>query len=350
MAFTEVNNSELYLQGKLYSGNGSTNAITFDGDENTRPDWLWIKCRSDGNGHQLFDVLRTTNSLSSDVADAEANRSGDGFTSLDSDGFTLNGSGSGGNVNVSGRTYIGWGWNAGGSGSANTDGSINTTATSVSTTSGVSISTYTGTGSNATVGHGLGVTPGWIIVKCRNESQTWFVFHQFLGGNVMRLNETNASESPSGTITSPNSTIFNIGTAQAVNKSSNTYVAYCFSEKQGFSKFGSYVGNGNADGTFVYCGFRPAWLMIKRTDASGDAWVLFDNKRPGHNLTDNFLEADASGAEAVDNPNQRLDMLSNGFKIRGTGSATNTSGSTYIFMAFAESPFVNSNGVPNNAR
>ena len=176
MAYTNIDNPELYFQAKLYSGNASTNAITLDGSENMRPDWLWIKCRSHADSSQLFDVLRGTNALRSDDTHADADASSNGFTSFDSNGFTLNGSNGGGNVNNSGRTYAAWNWNANGSGSSNSDGSI-TSSVSANTTAGFSIVSWTGTAANATVGHGLGVAPKVIIVKNRFDTTNWIVFH-----------------------------------------------------------------------------------------------------------------------------------------------------------------------------
>jgi hypothetical protein len=211
---------------------------------------------------------------------------------------------------------------------------------------------YTGTGSNATIGHGLSSAPKMIIVKCRSTDYNWPVYHYKNGnGNVQYLNLTNASASGSGfwNSTTPTSSVFSIGTDNAVNQSGETYIAYCFAEKKGFSKFGSYTGNGNADGTFVYTGFKPAFILSKRTDVSGQNWTIWDNKRSSSdfNPTDKILHPNVNNAE---NTADDTDFLSNGFKLRATALGMNASGSTYIYMAFAEAPLVGTNNVPCTAR
>jgi hypothetical protein len=221
---------------------------------------------------------------------------------------------------------------------------------SASTDAGFSIVSYTGTGSNATVGHGLGSAPGWFVTKSRDTgTEGWMVFHQSLGATKgVRLNETANAAAVSAYFndTAPTSSVFSIGTNDVVNKSGDKYIAYVFAEKKGYSKFGSYTGNGNADGPFVYTGFRPAWVLQKNISAT-QGWQLQDNKREGYNGDNDLLQPHDSAAESGVN---RIDILSNGFKVRTTDAGQNTSGSNYIYFAFAESPFVNSNGVPNNAR
>ena len=349
MAYTTIDNAELFFQAKLYSGNGSTNAITLDGSENLQPDWLWVKCRSDANGSQVFDALRTTYSLSPNATDAAANRASDGFTSLNSDGFTMNGSGSGGNTNVSGRTYVAFNWKAGGSSSTNSDGDINGTQT-VNQTAGFSVTTYTGNGgSNQSLGHGLGVTPQIYICKRRDNTGQWLVMNTVIDGTLDYLFlETQGSKSNSSQ-SLPTSSLVYLQNGGDANESGGTHVCYAFCEKKGYSKFGMYEGNSSTDGTFVYLGFKPAWVMCKPTDAS-DNWVVFNNK--AHNAINSstapyFFYANKSFAETTDT--KQLDFLSNGFKIRSSGNTINRSG-PMLFMAFAESPFVNSNGVPNNGR
>ena len=235
-------------------------------------------------------------------------------------------------------------------GSSNFSGSIQSTA-SASSTQGFSIVSYTGTGSATTVGHGLGVAPKLIIVKRRDSSANWFVGSDSLGWTkYLYLDLTEAAETNAGAWnnTAPTSSVFSIGTFGNVNASSGTYIAYCFSEKKGYSKFSSYGGNGSSDGTFVYTGFRPAWILLKQSSTSGAGWRIHDNKRGiSGNPEDETLYASANNAEST---GRDVDFLSNGFKLRTNSGDGNSSGSTYIYAAFAESPFVNSNGIPTNAR
>ena len=349
MAYTDIDNPELYFQAKNYTGNASTNAITLDGSENMQPDMVWLKSRSFSQNHELYDSVRgATKRLYPNGTYAEDTNS-TGVTAFNSDGFTL---GSSNAINKSGDTFASWNWKAGGgSGSSNEDGSINTTSTSVSTTAGFSISKFTGTNSNQTVGHGLGAAPTFIIIKNLGTTEHWGVGATALNNwnNYIPLSDADVSynDATMWNDTAPTSTVFTVGTGNITNDQ-ESMVAYCFAPKQGFSKFGSYTGNGNNDGTFVFCGFRPAWLMIKQSDATG-TWIVVDNKRDGYNSIDKNLSPANSNAE--DSGTDRVDFLSNGFKIRvGSSSAWNGSGSNIIYMAFAEQPFVNSKGVPCNAR
>ena len=346
MAYISFQPSD-YFNTKLYTGNGSTNAITGVGFQ---PDWVWIKRRDGTNTHNLFDAVRgATKALESNETLAEQTLS-TALTAFDSDGFTL---GSGGDVNGSSASQVSWNWKANGQGSANTDGSINTTYTSANTTSGFSISKFTGTGSTATVGHGLGVAPKLIIAKALGTTSSWWVYHTSVNSTntdgYLVLNSTagTADDATIWTTTAPTSSVFSIGSAI----SAHDYVAYCFAEKKGFSKFGSYTGNGNADGSFIYTGFKPAFVLAKRTNAV-ESWVMFDNKRDPHNVVghilhpnNNTVESDQTGGTLY-----VMDFLSNGFKLKGTDTLVNGSGSTYIYMAFAEEPLVSSNGVPAVAR
>ena len=346
MAYTTIDNPELYFQTKLYTGTGSSHAITLDGSENMQPDWVWIKRRNSAGGNMITDSIRgVTKTIITNENGAEQTFS-NGLTAFDSDGFTL---GSEDGFNKASDTFVSWNWSAGGSASSNSNGSI-TSSVSANTTAGFSIVTYTGNGTaGATVGHGLGSIPQWIIVKVRNTTNEWVVYHTSLGATkFIEMNSTGAVQTNTTRFndTEPTSSVFSLGTAAGLNTSSDTHVAYCFAEKKGYSKFGSYTGNGNADGTFVYTGFRPAWVMVKRTD-SGNSWCIFDNKRPGFNETNQYLLAEDSRAELTD---MGFEILSNGFKLRQTFNSVNGSGASYIYLAFAESPFVNSNGVPNNAR
>jgi hypothetical protein len=277
------------------------------------------------------------------------------MSSFDSDRYTM-GSNLGA-VNSNGKDIVSWNWKAGGGqGSSNTDGSINTTYTSANTTAGFSISTYTGTGANATVGHGLGVAPNMVLVKSLSGGGDWTSYHSVLGNTkFMRLNSTNAvaTQSSYWNNTSPTSTVFSLGSAGDTNTNGGTHVAYCFAEKQGYSKFGSYVGNANADGTFVYTGFKPAFVMYKKaiqTGGQSGRWVIIDNKRDIDNVASHGIFPHSSGTEDTGSQYWDIDMLSNGFKLKTTEQETNGSSETFIYMAFAESPLVSSNNIPCTAR
>ena len=334
-----IPNGSKHMNVVTYTGTGSTLSITGVGFQ---PDFVWIKCRSAASSNNNYDSVRgTTKALFSNTTDAETTLSG-GLTSFDSDGFTL---GSEGISNTSGRTYVAWCWKAGGAAVTNTAGSISAQV-SANTTSGFSVVTYTGTGSNATVGHGLGVAPSMIIIKPRNSVTNWVVGQASAGWDaVLNLNTTSATASGTGAFgaVSPTSSVFTVaanGGSYNTNQSTTTYVAYCFAEIAGFSKFGSYTGNGSTDGTFVYLGFRPRFLMFKRTDSIAN-WTIRDTARNPYNSANLGLFPNLSIAE--DSTSGRdVDILSNGFKIRGTDSDLNTSSGTYIYMAFAENPFKNS--------
>ena len=328
-----------------WTGNASTNAITGVGFQ---PDWVWGKSHTDGYSHQLYDVVRgATYSLKTNGYTAQETLS-TGLTSFDSDGFTL---GSNTNINASGHTVTAWNWKAGNSqGSSNTDGSINTTYTSVNTTAGFSISQYTGTGSNATIGHGLGAVPSVVIVKRYATQGDWIGYFKALGNTKnARFNTTDAADTNSTVwnSTTPTSSVFSVGTFGETNSSGGTFVAYCFAEKKGFSKFGSYTGNGNNDGSFIYTGFRPAWVMVKRTNTA-EGWYIIDSKRTGFNEANYALIAQGSSAEETGT--NRINLLSNGFKATTSNTAVNGSSDNYIYMAFSDQSIVSSNGVPAVAR
>ena len=347
MAYTTIDNPTDYFRTKLYSGQNTSQSITFDESDNMSPDWVWIKSRNgSGRNHCLYDSVRGVNKrLESDNANAE-NSASDQLTSFDTNGFTV-GIGEA-DINSGGRTFVSWNWLAGGTASSNTDGSI-TSSVSANTIAGFSIVKYTGTGSNATIGHGLGVVPKMIIFKVLDSATNWVVYHVGVGNTgALRLDNSNATQTNSVFFqdTTPSSSIITIGTGSDLNTSGQSHIAYCFAEKPGYSKFGSYTGNGNSDGTFVYTGFRPAWVLYKNT-TTADSWFIHDNKRQGFNDDNEYLFADLSQAEGTIN---RLRILSNGFKAIDSDKGVNKSGDTYIYMAFAESPFVNSNGVPTNAR
>jgi hypothetical protein len=328
-----ITKPNLYFDVVTYTGTGATQTIS---GLNFQPDFVWIKSRSAATDNKLTDAVRgVTKGLVSNSTAAETTDT-NGVTAFTSSGFTL---GSDSVYNNSGATYVAWAWKAGGSGSTNTSGSITSTV-SANTTSGFSVVTYTGTGSAATVGHGLGVAPSMFIVKVRNDTNNWPVYHKDIGAtNWILLNTTGASASNSAAWnnTAPTSTVFTVGTSGATNQGSMTYVAYCFAEIAGYSKFGSYTGNGSTDGPFVYTGFRPAFVMVKRTDAVG-VWGMWDSGRSTYNASTARLQAESSAAE-LNQAATTIDILSNGFKPRTSDTDLNASSSTYIYMAFASSPF-----------
>ena len=347
MAYTDIDKPSDYFNTKLYTGNGSSgHAITGVGFQ---PDWIWIKDRGATNWHSVRDSVRgTSRQLFTNETRAEETASY--VTAFNSDGFTL-GTGNT-DVNANNNTYASWNWKAGTSftndASSTGIGSIDSTG-SVNTDAGFSIMTYTGTGSNATFAHGLSAVPKVAIFKDRSSTGYWMTYHQAVGnGANLVLNTSDASSASSvwWNSTSPTSSVFSIGTSSNINVSGRNYVGYLFAEKQGYSKFSSYVGTGVDSGTFSFCGFKPSFVLTKRTDTSG-SWVIQDNKRPGYNETSLDLNPNNSEAEETNNG---IDMLSNGFKQRNTDAHTNASGGTYIYMAFAEQPFVTSSGVPATAR
>ena len=340
-----------YFRTKTYTGNGSTQSITFDESDNMKPDWVWIKDRDDGSSHAITDSVRgnTKYLMSNDTYQEETitNR----ITSFDSNGFTLGGND--GAVNQSGAGNVAWCWKTGTSftndASATGVGTIDSTG-SVSTDAGISIMSYTGNGSNsASFAHGLGVKPQIVLIKNRSTAKNWVYWQDTTGNGTsdirLVLNLTNSNYN-NYHVTFGTTTITLGNTDDAWNKSGDNLIAYCFAEKKGYSKFGSYTGNGNADGTFVYTGFSPSMVIFKNTGASQD-WVIKDNKRPGFNQVNDVLYPNGSYAEGH---GADIDFLSNGFKCRTTADNTNKSGSAFIYMAFAESSFVNSSGVPTNAR
>ena len=339
MAYTTIDNPELYFQAKIYTANGSSNAITFDGETDMAPSLTWIKKRSSTSAHYFFDSVRGTNSLSSNTTNDQSDQLGEGFTSLDSDGFTLSGTGGGGGVNDGTNTFASWNWKE-------------------SATAGFDLLTFEGNTTARTISHSLSAVPELMIIKGYDSDSTyWALYH---GANTsapetdqLYLNATNAT-ADNATFwndTLPTSSVFSVGTSGHSNPNGDSTMAYLWASKQGFSKFGSYTGNGNADGTFIYTGFRPAMIIIKNT-YSGQAWNIWDNKRNPFNLTQKNLQPNVIAAENDGSApaSQVLDMLSNGFKIRSNENENNQSGRSHIYMAFAEAPLVNSNGVPCNAR
>ena len=349
MAYTDIDDPTLYFSSTIWTGNGVDDRnIVIDGT-GMQPDFVWIKSRNDTDNHRLVDSVRgATKHLESDGTGAEQTSSNvKAFTST---GVTLSTNGS---VNANSELYASWSWKAGTSftndASATGIGTIDSTG-SVNTDAGFSIISYTGNATtNAKVAHGLGVAPSMMIVKKRNGAFNWGIYHKSLTAHKLITFTTNAPDDDASywNDVEPTSSVFNLGSGALTNGSGSTMIAYCFAEKQGYSKFGSYTGNGNADGTFVYTGFKPAFIMCKRTDGADD-WFLLDNKRDIDNPANHWLMADSSGAEQTSPI--FFDFLSNGFKNRGTGGGNNASGGTYIYMAFAENPFVTSTGVPATAR
>ena len=342
MAYTTIDKSSDYFNTKLYTGTG-TSPLSITG-VGFQPDFLWIKRRNSSGNHRLTDIVRGV-AYQLESSNAEAEKSS-GIGSFDSDGWTFNSTGV--SFNTSGGTYVGWNWLAGGTAVSNTQGSI-TSSVSANTTAGFSIVGYTGTGANASVGHGLGVSPDCIIVKRREDAgRGWWVYHKSLGATkAIYLHDTASSFTNSWLQnTAPTSTVFTLNSNGDTNGSSKTHIAYCFAEKKGYSKFGTYTGNGNTNGTFVYTGFRPAFVLSKRSSGI-NSWNIMDNKREGYNPQNDLLFPDSTNVES--NVTDQ-DILSNGFKLRTTGSGRNGSGQTYIYMAFAENPFVTSTGIPCTAR
>ena len=332
MAYTTIDNPALFFNTVLYAGSNSSQSVTGVGFQ---PDWVWIKNRSSTPDHKLHDRVRGSNkSISTNNNATEQTYTY--FTSFDSDGFTLEGNVSDYNQNSS--NFVSWNWLAGGSTSSNGDGSITSTV-SVNSTSGFSIVSYVGGGaSSATVGHGLGATPAMIIIKNRENDPEWRVWHQKLSGSTYKLglNSTGAEDSSATVFNGQSSTTFTVGSDPSVSGSGNNIIAYCFKEVKGYSQFGSYTGNGNANGPFIYTGFRPAFLIIKPS-SKVEEWTLLDNKRLGYNTDNNYVYPNQNYAEMTAD---RLDILSNGFKLRSATGELNTSSANMIYMAFAEHPFV----------
>ena len=352
MAYTTINKGSSYFNTVLYTGTGSARTITGVGFQ---PDWVWVKDRTSANYHYLYDVVRGNNlNAFTNATSAEANvtsgTNGGGIGSQASDGFTIVAGLVGtNNVNTNTNLYASWNWLANGAGVSNTSGTISSTV-SANTTAGFSIVSYTGTGANATVGHGLGVAPDFLIIKNRTGTNSWPVWSRSYGNaGVMYLDLQNTPPDTNSVFlngTTPTSSVFSIGTAGHVNASASNYIAYVFNSVKGYSKFGSYTGNGSTDGTFVYTGFKPAFFIVKCSNSNFN-WVVEDNKRNTFNVVDKYLLPNTSGDEGT---LTLVDFLSNGIKMRTTDNSHNGSGNTYIYMAFAENPFVSSTQIPTTAR
>ena len=353
MAYTTIDDPSAHFQVKTYTGTSGIHDVTLDGNSDMQPDWVWFKNRTIGYTHQLYDSSRgVTKALYSQGTNAEVTIS-NGLTRFDPDGFRVSSAAA-----INENEIVCWNWKAnGGTTSSNTDGSITSTV-QANQDAGFSIVTYTGTGTAATIGHGLGVAPAMYIIKNRDQTGTnWTVFHKDLTSNAysLYLNTTAAQSNSVGywNGTSPTSTVFSIkNTSGDVNTNTEDYVVYCFAEKQGYSKFGKYVGNGNNSGPYIHLGFRPAFIMTKKSDGTS-GWFMQDIKRGIKNQDTNtpVLQANGTFSEAtVGFTDYEIDFLSNGFKLRDNNTYVNASGSTYIYMAFAENPFVTSTGIPTTAR
>tara|TARA_R110002012_G_scaffold282524_1_gene472274 strand:- start:2 stop:1084 length:1083 start_codon:yes stop_codon:yes gene_type:complete len=357
--YTAINDPSVYFQTALYTGNASTLNVVNGGNANLQPDWVWLKnYGTSGKDYGIFDSTRgTTKMLSSNNNSAESTNA-TSLTSFNTDGFTL---GADGGPNANGSSNVAWQWKAnGGTTASNSSGSVTSTV-QANTTAGFSIVTYTATGSgDITVGHGLGAAPEVILTKTRSVSYDWRVFiSSDMGGGAgksLQLDGTgslatnNSYPSPA-----PTSTVMTMGRGGDDNNNyanGQTLVSYCFRSIQGYSKFGNYYGNGNADGPFVYTGFKPAWLMYRNIDRS-ENWIIVDNKRNTINPVEGAnLQANENDAQANETRWEE-DFLSNGFKIRTNGSnnqASNSAGERIFYMTFASNPFVTSDGVPTTAR
>jgi len=327
-AYTTIDNPELYFQVKLYTGTGSSNALTLDGDENMQPDFVWIKIRDGTHPHEAYDSVRgVTKRLYVDAVDAETTNAG-GLTAFGSDGFTV---GSQDHVNEDTKTFVAWCWKE-------------------TADAGFDIVSYTGNATARTISHSLSAIPHLMILRDRDDRKSWVVYHHkntSAPETEYLLLDGNGATTDSDAYfndTAPTSSVFTIGTGSDANASGDDFISYHWTSKQGFSKFGSYTGNGNADGNFIWLGFRPACVIIKGDNTEN--WSMYDNKRLGYNVDNNVLYPNATSAEGTSDD---IDFLSNGFKIRRQTGLLNDA-NDYIFMAWAEAPLVNSKGVPCNAR
>jgi len=334
--YTTIDDPGAYFQAKTYTGNGTAIgsgglAVTLDGDTDMSPNLVWIKGRSTTYSHQLYDTVRgVTKRIFSDLTTAEETDT-EGLTAFGSDGFTL---GSNAGVNTSSGTFVAWNWKE-------------------SADAGFDIVSFTGNETARTVAHSLSAVPHFMLMKSTAGTAGWGVYHQKMSStpaeDYLYLNTTDTIGDSVNfwNDTAPTDSVFSLG-ASGVSNKTGAMIGYLWSEKQGFSKFGKYIGNGNADGTFVYTGFRPAYVMI-RDPGNAENWPIFDNKRDGYNVNKVLLYANTTTADTTTGANQ-IDLLSNGFKCRSNDNGTNRSSATFIYTAFAEAPFVNSNGVPCNAR
>ena len=354
MAYTSIDDPSAHFQATLWTGDGNDNKqITNAGNSDLKPDLIWLKDRTQAESPAIFDSTRGASvRLQPNSTGAESTESAT-QKSFTTDGFTV---GTSGSVNNGSNpdNYVAWQWVAnGGTTASNSVGDIDSVV-QANTDAGFSIVTYTGNGSqDQTIGHGLGAVPKMILFKNRSNAAYWYVYHVDTGNDTMMyLNLTNAAQSLSSQFSTPTTTTFNVSnensTFNGYNSSSQTYVAYVFADVQGYSKFDKYTGNGNSNGPFVYTGFKPAFVMIKRTDSTG-GWTIYDTKR-GFNGNNYELFPHSAEAEYTGTSYFEADMLSNSFKLRLTDGQINATSGTYVYAAFAENPFVTSTGIMGTAR
>lgn len=350
MAYTTINDPSAQFQTALYNGNGGANTITNDGNSNLQADMIWFKERDGTSSHHLFDTNRgvgaSGKAIYPDTNDAES--ADTALTSLNTDGFTLANTGG---FNESGKTNVAWQWKCNaGTTSTNSSGTI-TSTTQVNTTSGFSIVTYTGNGVNgATFGHGLSSAPTFIMVKCVSTAANWMVYNSSLAQTKATfLDLTNGADADAGywSNTAPTSGLVNLGTNAKGNTNGENYVAYCFNSIPGYSISGTFQGNGGADGPFIFTGFKPAWIMVKRTNTTG-TWLMWDSQRDPVNVSSKVLKA--NNGEVENSGYWNIDIVSNGFKIRATDAEINGDGAQLLYQAFSANSFVTSDGVPTTAR
>jgi len=354
MAYTAIDDSEAYFQVEIYTGNEGTQSVTFDGTTNMQPDLIWIKSRTNAASHVLTDAARGVNSQLYAEGNWAAGTYTNMVTAFGSDGFTM-----GLNASVNGaHNYVAWCWKGGTtSGIDTTNTTITPDAYSFNATSGVSIIKYDGNGtSGAKVAHGLGAIPEVVITKTVGSANSWAVYHHKMSSapetDYMFLDTTVAPADDAGYWNDTTPTQYNVVLGGTGNTNGtggdNPIVGYCFASKQGFSNFGVYTGNGDADGAYIHLGFRPAMVITKEITGT-QGWSIIDNKRSPFNPTDGTLHPNASAVEDTGS-DFFVDLLANGFKIRQADNAFNGDGKNYIYCAWAEAPIVNSEGVPGNAR
>jgi hypothetical protein len=364
MAYTTIDDPSAYFQTLLYTGNATGRSLDNTGNSDLKPDWIWVKKRAnDAQNHTATDSTRgVANILFQDGTDAES--ATQLVTEFRTNGFGIN---TNALINDNTDTYVAWQWKAnGGTTSSDSNGGITSTV-QASTTAGFSITKFDSTSASgqATVGHGLGAIPHVIIMKDLVQTYGWDVHHIKAGSSdadgrlVLNSNEAwnNASNvqafGVAGSTSSgiaPTSTTFSFNQA-FYSSSGDAKIVYCFTPIQGYSKFGSYTGSGNTDGPFIYTGFAPSWILVKRIDGGTENWFILDNKRDdGLNPRNSYIMTNQNTAEDANNSTVDTDFVSNGFKLRASTGALNTNGATYVYMAFAESPFVTSTGIPTTAR